>query len=296
MLTIIVPIYNTENYLSECIDSILNQSYKDIELILINDGSTDNSSSICDEYSSKDKRIKVIHIENRGVSYARNIGLSIAKGEYITFVDSDDFVSNDIYLENIKILEQNLSIDFIQIPINDEKITPCTISTQKDLFDAWIFFNKKITNYFCDKIFRRKYFEELRFPLNMRYEDRYLFSDILKSINKIYCSVHGCYYYRQHALQITKQNNLQLKKDMINANFHTLKNIPSNCNNSYIRCFWDTLILIQSISNESFEKNWTRKMKEFTPTFKMIWLSQNPNGIKIRLSLKKILNHKTYLL
>ena len=168
MLTIIVPIYNTENYLSECIDSILNQSYKDIELILINDGSTDNSSSICDEYSSKDKRIKVIHIENRGVSYARNIGLSIAKGEYITFVDSDDFVSNDIYLENIKILEQNLSIDLIQIPINDEKITPCTISTQKDLFDAWIFFNKKITNYFCDKIFRRKYFEELRFPLNMR--------------------------------------------------------------------------------------------------------------------------------
>lgn len=120
MLTIIVPIYNTENYLSECIDSILNQSYKDIELILINDGSTDNSSSICDEYSSKDKRIKVIHIENRGVSYARNTGLSIAKGEYITFVDSDDFVSNDIYLENIKILEQNLSIDLIQIPINDE--------------------------------------------------------------------------------------------------------------------------------------------------------------------------------
>lgn len=296
MLTIIVPIYNTENYLSECIDSILNQSYKNIELILINDGSTDNSGFICDEYSKRDKRIKVIHTENRGVSHARNIGLSIAKGEYITFVDSDDFVSNDIYLENIKILQYDLSIDFIQIPINDKKITPCIISTQKNLFDAWIFFNKKITNYFCDKIFRRKFFEKLRFPLNMRYEDRYLFSDILKSINKIYCSDHGCYYYRQHPLQITKLNNLQLKKDMINANFHTLKNIPSNCYNSYIRCFWDTLILIQSISKKAFEKNWTETIEEFTPTLKMIWLSQNPNGIKIRLSLRKILNRKIYLL
>lgn len=153
MLTIIVPIYNTENYLSECIDSILNQSYKNIELILINDGSTDNSGFICDEYSRRNKRIKIIHTENKGVSHARNIGLSIAKGEYITFVDSDDFVSHDIYLENIKILQQDLSIDFIQIPINDKKITPCTISTQKNLFDAWIFFNKKITNFFCDKIF-----------------------------------------------------------------------------------------------------------------------------------------------
>lgn len=157
MLTIIVPIYNTENYLSECIDSILNQSYKNIELILINDGSTDNSGFICDEYSRRNKRIKIIHTENKGVSHARNIGLSIAKGEYITFVDSDDFVSHDIYLENIKILQQDLSIDFIQIPINDKKITPCTISTQKTCLTHGFFSTKKLQFFFVIRFFEKKF-------------------------------------------------------------------------------------------------------------------------------------------
>ena len=91
-ISVIVPVYNVEQYVGECIESILSQSFYDIELILINDGSKDNSGSMCDEYAKKDNRIKVIHKKNEGVSIARNIGIKNASGKYIAFVDSDDLV------------------------------------------------------------------------------------------------------------------------------------------------------------------------------------------------------------
>lgn len=287
MLTVIVPVYNTEVYLSECIDSILNQSYTDIEVIIINDGSTDNSGLLCNMYQEKDKRVKVIHTDNHGVSNARNIGLSIANGEYITFVDSDDYISKDAYVKNIEILNNDLSIDFVQYPVNN-RIISSSIIAQKELFDAWIFSNKRLTNYFCDKIFRRKYFNALRFPLNMRFEDRYLFSDILRITNKIYCSDYGNYHYRQHPSQITKQIDNRLKKDMINANLHTLQNIPKTCYNSYVRCYWDTLVLFQTIPVKLIDKGYEKEINDLMPDIKSIWLSKNPIGIKIRLSLKKL--------
>ncbi len=99
LISIIVPVYNAEAYLSTCVDSIIHQTHQEFELILINDGSTDNSKTICDNYQKKDNRIKVFHIDNQGVSHARNVGLSYAQGEFITFIDCDDYVDPD-YLES----------------------------------------------------------------------------------------------------------------------------------------------------------------------------------------------------
>lgn len=96
-LSVIVPVYNTEKYLRECIDSILAQTFADFELILVNDGSTDSSGSICDEYAGKDPRIQVIHQQNGGITVARKSGVRIARGEYVTFVDSDDWIHKDMY-------------------------------------------------------------------------------------------------------------------------------------------------------------------------------------------------------
>ena len=94
-ISIIVPIYNMEQYLERCVDSILSQTYKDFEVILVNDGSTDNSDIICDDYAKKDQRIKVIHKRNGGLSSARNAGIKLSKGQWLLFIDSDDCVKPD---------------------------------------------------------------------------------------------------------------------------------------------------------------------------------------------------------
>lgn len=105
-ISIIIPVYNIENFLRQCIESVINQTLKTIEIILIDDGSTDNSGNICDEYAKSDNRIVVIHQKNKGASYARNVGLKIAKGEWVTFVDSDDWVENDLYEVAMKELNE----------------------------------------------------------------------------------------------------------------------------------------------------------------------------------------------
>ena len=106
LISVIIPIYKVEKYLRECIDSIINQSFKNLEIILVDDGSPDNCGKICDEYAKKDNRLKVIHKENGGLSSARNAGLDIATGEYISFVDSDDYVSNK-FIENLSFYLKN---------------------------------------------------------------------------------------------------------------------------------------------------------------------------------------------
>ncbi|MBQ8658079.1 MAG: glycosyltransferase [Clostridia bacterium] len=105
LISVIIPVHNVEKYLFECVDSVLKQTYQNLEILLIDDGSTDGSGNLCDEYAEKDSRIKVVHKENGGVSSARNVGLDLAKGEYITFIDSDDYVSGNYVqalYENLK--------------------------------------------------------------------------------------------------------------------------------------------------------------------------------------------------
>ena len=106
-VSVILPVYNTEKYLPECLDSIINQSLRDIEIICVDDGSTDSSLQILKEYAEKDKRISVIHKNNGGQGSARNVGLNHAKGEYITFVDSDDYITEDMIYYLLKFLEDN---------------------------------------------------------------------------------------------------------------------------------------------------------------------------------------------
>lgn len=123
-ISVIIPVYNVESYLKKCIESVLAQTMEDLEIILVDDGSTDGSSSICDEYVNY-PNITVIHQENKGVSAARNVGLRIAKGEYIAFLDSDDYVSSDMYEEMYLVAKQN-SVDIVYCNYNyvAEKIIP----------------------------------------------------------------------------------------------------------------------------------------------------------------------------
>ena len=113
LVSVIVPIYKVENYLKQCVDSLICQKYSNLEVILVDDGSPDGCGKICDEYKEKDSRIIVIHKENGGISSARNAGLEIAKGEYIVFIDSDDYVSDSFIYEMVEEMEKSVETDLI---------------------------------------------------------------------------------------------------------------------------------------------------------------------------------------
>lgn len=162
--SIIVPVYNNEQLLSDCLDSILAQTYTDFELILVDDGSTDRSGKICDEYAGKDLRIKVLHTCNQGVSMARNLGLSVAQGKYINFVDSDDWITPDC-LEKYAEARMDYDYDLVYAEMvrvsedGDTSITSlkeCSAESQEDLAKVFAsLLNCSVFGYACNKSFKR---------------------------------------------------------------------------------------------------------------------------------------------
>lgn len=218
MISIIVPVYNTEKYLDECIQSILSQTYTDFELLLINDGSTDRSGEICDAYALKDERIKVFHQQNSGQSNARNLGIAKSTKRYIMFVDSDDSISENLIKENLQILIENENIDFVQFPhykwYGSNQQILCQSNSKiidKLFFQEWLV-HRNITWLVWDKIYKRDLFVNLKFKEGIIYEDNLMVAQLLEKIKKIYISDKGIYYYylRENS---TMTSPLTLKKE-----------------------------------------------------------------------------------
>ena len=204
-LSVIVPIYNVEKYLRECIDSILSQDIDGMEVILVDDGSLDGCEKICDEYAETAGRVTVIHKENGGVSTARNAGLDIARGKYITFVDSDDYLLPNTYRPNLEYLEGHPEVDCLQIPtVYDERILFARKHKQQkkertfvgnEVFLNW--WSARIVNHYVwNKIFKREIWNELRFISGAFIEDSMLVPDLSKRCHRLYMSMKGGYYYR----------------------------------------------------------------------------------------------------
>lgn len=214
LISIIVPVYNVEKYLPKCLDSIMNQTYKNLEIILVDDGSTDNSGIICDKYSEGDRRIKVIHKENGGLSDARNKGLDIAKGEYVGFVDSDDYIAEDMYEYLYAfILENNLDVamcascdvyeDKIIYPKNFESI----ILDKKEKIIENIFINPfgGAAVSVCSKLFKYDVIKNIRFDFGKTYEDVYFLLKWIANTNNFGRGDKVKYYYVQRGESITHQ-------------------------------------------------------------------------------------------
>lgn len=208
LISVIVPIYNVEKYLPECIDSIIKQTYKNIEIVLIEDGCTDNSGRICDEYTKKDERIKVIHKNYSGVSGARNAGLDEAKGKYISFVDSDDYI-NEQFLEKLynAIIENNTQIaqcNFIRVDDNKNEIhrrgytenlkTKSGYEMIKEIYTKKCWENIIIWN----KLYQRELFEGIRYPVGKIHEDEFVTPKILYNVNSIAIVEEYLYNYRKN--------------------------------------------------------------------------------------------------
>ena len=241
LISVIVPIYKVENYIKQCIESIINQTYSNLEIILVDDGSPDNCGNICDEYLQIDSRIKVIHKENGGLSDARNAGLRVFKGEYLVFVDSDDFMPKDgiEYMYNLSV---NNDADLVIG--GTEKFDDNTGNVIWSTFDGnenIQFFNKTeaMKDFFINgcaswaRLYKRSVHENVFFPVGEINEDEAIVLTILENCKKIIKSDKVVYNYRFRDNSITSNNFTVKKFDWCNHCKNNLEYISSNYKELY---------------------------------------------------------------
>lgn len=212
LISVIVPVYNVEQYLEQCLDSIVNQTYRDIEILCVNDGSLDNSLSILKRYADKDDRIKIIDQPNRGLSVARNTALDMASGDVVSFVDSDDYIDLDTYRLVADEFAKDGSLDIVEIGYCEFFPDGSRYSTIPDIQDAdsekRLFLNKtgNISFFVCCKCIRRHLLGGVRFPEGRYYEDNVFNFRILNKTNNIKSIPKPLYFYRQRKGSITEDS------------------------------------------------------------------------------------------
>ena len=234
MISVIIPIYNVEKYLQNCLTSLKMQSFKDWEAILVDDGSTDNSSAICDEYCLKDKRFHVIHKQNKGIAAARNDGMDLAKREFVYFMDSDDYIHPRTLEVQIRALTENECADFSMVYgkksyIHNESFGEISSEVihlgQEDLLRGLFGTSEQEIQYqaIWNKLFRRSLIEDLRFK-DIVAEDVEFMMRVYLRTNKVALIPHEMYYYYQRSDSITHQdtnNNNQIVRERFIHNLDT---------------------------------------------------------------------------
>ena len=217
-LSIIVPVYKVRRYLQRCIESILQQTYTDYELILVDDGSPDSCGAICDRYAQECDKVRVIHKKNGGLSSARNAGIAAARGEYITFVDSDDAVASGTYYYNMHILLSNPDIDILEFPVIEHYESPKSkvisfkpekISGNENIFKDWVKRQGYEHSYSWNKIYRADLFMFVRFPEGEVFEDTLVTPILYSSCENVYYSDCGFYYYYDNQEGISKHHSFK---------------------------------------------------------------------------------------
>lgn len=284
LISIVIPIYNAEKYLHECLDSVINQTYKNIEIIAINDGSNDSSLDILNEYFNNDKRIKIYTKENGGVSSARNYALEKVNGDYIMFIDSDDYLVNkNVIQELINNLQGYDIIRFGNYDLKDNNLLENKqIYELQDEYESGIdFINKVLSNvdtygwYLWQYIFKKELWNGIKFPEGRIFEDASTIYKVLLNSNKIKTITEPIYTYRYNDVSLSKKINLKICKDM-------LETIDESCN--YINT-----LSIQDNTKELLKNNFSYSYISVVNALYII-------DSKDRKELLKILENKKHLL
>lgn len=220
LVTIIVPVYNVREYLDACIESIIGQTYKNIEIIIVDDGSTDGSSDICDQFATKDKRIKVLHKHNGGLSSARNAGIDVCKGRYIAFADSDDWIMPDMIeclISNI--IEFNADIACCDYFSDDHNIPQGRGVSKYDNSTAisMLFDEVGYKCYAWNKIYKTELFNNIRYPEGELFEDIKTTYRLFKEASSVLYVKEAKYYYRLRDNSITRKKFSEKDLDLVNA-------------------------------------------------------------------------------
>lgn len=251
LISVIIPVYNVQEYLSECLESVRKQTYENLEIFLVDDGSKDSSGAMCDQYALEDSRIKVIHKENGGLSSARNAALDVATGEYITFVDSDDYLADD-YVEYLyDLLKSNnadLSICHMTEFYDDEakkkdskqEESQISVMSSDQALKRFLLQKNLFASAWC-KLYKRELFAETRYPIGYYYEDMAIIHKIFLDSDKIVWSNQKKYFYRQrrNSIMNEKFNRKKLHRieiaEQMKEEILTVK--PELKSAVYVRCF-----------------------------------------------------------
>ena len=234
-ISVIVPVYKVEPYIRKCVDSILGQTFSDIQVILVDDGSPDQCGKICDEYAKQDNRVEVIHKENGGLSDARNAGIPYAKGEYIIFLDSDDYIENDMF-EYMYTRIKDSGADMATCGLYE--VYKDRIETQKEEVD---------------------FIEDLRFPKGRLYEDIYYTVDLMQRIKKVAVGTKPKYYYLHREDSITGKAYRPKVFDIIDGytkNYEVVKEkFPSLTQEAECLWIWSRFIVLDKmLLQEDYKK------------------------------------------
>ena len=242
LISVIIPVYNVEDYLHYAIESLEKQTYKNFEIILVNDGSTDDSGKLCDEYSEKYSNVRVFHKENCGLSDARNYGVKKANGEFITFLDPDDYLEN-YSLELLSEIQKRYGCDLVSTRVKSteahnnysehvlvEKDFENTISMNNNVFLEEAFYDKVATVSACGKLYRKSILE-ISFPKGRIYEDLYIISEHVSKANKIVHTPIQIYNYYKRQGSIVNSKFTPKQYDFFDAIIYNKKVIKEKYNN-----------------------------------------------------------------
>lgn len=298
-ISIIVPIYNMEQYLERCLLSLIHQDYQNLEIILINDGSTDNSINICNKYKKIDNRIIVINKEHSGLSDTRNIGIKKATGDYIGFVDSDDYIDKDMFknlIEGAEKYQCEISMcDLVETynPNEKAKRDPLNyIKMNKKQALEQLLYDKNIGNYVIDKLFSKTLFDNISFPIGKLYEDiSTTYKLFIKANNIIYIPT-TMYYYYQRSDSIVNNITRESILDYINAVFERYYDLKNNYNFSNLYTVYSLVnvvikMSIWSIKIQDYELFDNTIYDYYCKLEKELYLVDEGNLIKIMTNLEK---------
>ena len=260
LISVIIPVYNVKTYLQDCIESVLRQTYRNLQIILVDDGSTDASGEMCDQYAKKDSRITVIHKKNGGLSDARNVGIEYAQGEYIGFVDSDDWIDVDMYQKLLSLIletEADIAVceaievygDTYYSRASNQKLL---LADKQKALDI-LFEGNKYKCHAWNKLYRKKLFSNIQFPVGRYYEDIFVMHLLYDHSNRIAFLDEGLYYYRQRENSIVHTLNVKAYMDLLEAICLQYDFCKTEKQRNYISC--TMLNTIVDIKNELFAKS-----------------------------------------
>lgn len=286
LVSIIVPVYNVEKYVERCLQTLMQQTYENIEIIIVDDGSPDRSGAICDEYALKDPRIHVIHQMNQGISGARNTGLEAAKGEFLAFVDSDDWVSPEmveVLLNLMKQYEANISVcgteicsDKGHVAFHSDALDETCVYTRDEAMEE-LLDDQKIRNVLWNKLYSKNLFDGIRFPVGRVFEDIAITYRVIDRANRIVYSGSPLYCYFKSDNSIIRSDYSAKKLDKV---------VALKCRAEFYKAYYPELVdkasktYIKSALNSlvgSYEKKKElNDHRETTRTEVLNWIKENP--------------------